>query len=337
MILPEDAPENFHPNNMCTIEHLHTRRNPRRRQKHPTPTTTICCRKCNLERGEKEKIRLSVSNNIHNHINILSQIPMKDYPKDYRQYFHTAIGQLKGVVRAITITMALFLCSSLFAQTPFYIMKPIFVERPVTRSVILGDTTEEFELINEDPIILQGVSLKNTWLNSKLTFALADDGLLRDNIVFSARVLYTPLHGQDWAFPIVSTAAPNNKNLFVAESGLNLGVYPYKILGSNSKIITVLHGGVGYKVVPTENPGEIATQQIKALVGIEWLIYQEGFKAPATISLTQNMWKNDKVIFGLEITGIIPVGVDMGILVEYYQPYTTTGGARAGIIINSLN
>jgi hypothetical protein len=262
---------------------------------------------------------------MNSHINILSQIPMKDYPKDYRQFFHTTINRLKVVARVITIV--LFLCTGLFTQTPFYIMKPVFIERVV----VLEDT------IRQDPIILQGVSLKNTWLNSKLTFALADDGLLRDNIVFSARVLYTPLHGDDWAFPIVSTAAPNNKDLFVAESGLNLGIYPYKILGSNSKIITVLHGGVGYKVLPTKNPGEIATQQIKALAGIEWLIYQEGFKAPATISITQNMWKNDKAIFGLEITGIIPIGVDMGILVEYYQPYTMKGGARAGIIINSLN
>lgn len=70
MILPEDIPYtvkengvkalNYHPDNLCTIEHPYTKLSPYRRdvKKHPR-RLTICCRKCNEAKGKEEERKLS--------------------------------------------------------------------------------------------------------------------------------------------------------------------------------------------------------------------------------------------------------------------------------------
>lgn len=51
---------NYHPDNLCTIEHPYSKLSPYRRdvKKHPR-RLMICCRKCNEERGNEEYRQLS--------------------------------------------------------------------------------------------------------------------------------------------------------------------------------------------------------------------------------------------------------------------------------------
>lgn len=212
-----------------------------------------------------------------------------------------------------------FMCATLTAQTPYYIMKPVYLDNGTNQ------------------VRVSGVSIKNTWLGSKLTLALNDDGLLRDNFVFSAKVLYTPIFGEKYAIPVVTSTALNSTNLFNAESGVNIGVYPYYVLKESAKQITVLHGGIGYKVVP-KTDDILVQEQVKLMVGAELMFYQEGFAAPTSISLSPIYWHNfnSDDYLGIELTGILPIGVDMGVLAEYWNTFNGIDGFRIGLIVNSL-
>lgn len=63
MVLPEDTGQEPRfmknpPDNLCTIEHLYTRYNPKRfENRTEEPFTIICCRKCNMIRGKEEELK----------------------------------------------------------------------------------------------------------------------------------------------------------------------------------------------------------------------------------------------------------------------------------------
>jgi hypothetical protein len=66
MILPEDLPNygpklKVIPDNMCTLEHVHSRLNPLRGVPFPN---TILCAKCNHEEGRKDELTAGI-NELH--------------------------------------------------------------------------------------------------------------------------------------------------------------------------------------------------------------------------------------------------------------------------------
>lgn len=324
MILPEDVAAQQgvplykmkkQPDNMCTTEHIFSKVKAARNRKHNRPITTICCRKCNMERGLRDlKQRELFMKKLKN----LSRLPIPTTDRECANTLFHALEKfipLGDYIRTIAAVALLILSINLHAQTPYFIMRPYVYNLP--------DTT----------VRVQAVSLKNTWFNSKLSIPLRDDGLLKDNVIFSARVLYTPLYGDDYAFPIVGTFAPGNTNIYAGESGLNFGIYPYKVLYGREKTILVLHGGFGYKILLRENEHDPGREQWKALAGIEWLHYQTKESEPVSISLTANVWQGK---WGGEITGIIPVGPSLGLLAEYTQRINQLGILRVGLILGEL-
>lgn len=62
MILPQDVPHQTYPDNLCTIEHIYSRFNPKRSKPNLNGERRrmICCRKCNMARGRKEELALGI-------------------------------------------------------------------------------------------------------------------------------------------------------------------------------------------------------------------------------------------------------------------------------------
>jgi len=207
-----------------------------------------------------------------------------------------------------TLILILFTAILTRAQSSFYIMKPVFIQEP------------------EGEVKVSGVSLKNTWIGSKLSYEFQGDGLLKQNFLFSAKILYTPIHGDRYAIPIVSGLGVNSPSPFSPDGGINIGVYPYYVVKDATNSVLVLHGGLGYKMIPKEMPEDALRTFVRASIGMEVLMYQNGFKAPLSLSITPLYMDG----MGLEITGILPISAGIGILAEYFAG--TNSVFRLGII-----
>lgn len=190
----------------------------------------------------------------------------------------------------------------------------------------------------------QQVSLHNPWVGAKLSFAISDPNTdLNTNFIFSAKVLYEAASGDKFSIPIVSNIALGSRDLLSPESGVNAGVFPYYVVNENSKFSLVAHGGVNYKIVPSGNASPSA-QQVRALAGLEVAVKQNESSLPSTLSVTPVYYFNDigenpygmENSFGIEATGIVPLGQGLGVLAEYQQAFTSgsSGTFRVGVIVN---
>lgn len=205
-----------------------------------------------------------------------------------------------------------------FSQSPYYTVQPYTVMDP---------------LLSPDPS--SSISWRNTWVNSKLMYSMTGDEFLRDNILFTGRILYVPSFGDNWACPIVSTISNNVNDLFSADSGFNMGVYPWYEVSSNDRRTWIIHGGFGYKMIPATDNVESVTQA-RVLTGAEVLMYFDNLQQPASLSITPTLWWNITKLnyIGVEATGILPIGSRLGIMGEYYNPFNGQDGFRLGVIVN---
>lgn len=182
-------------------------------------------------------------------------------------------------------------------------------------------------------------SLANPWIGAKLSYNLNDENPVDDNFIFSARVLYIPVSGDNYAFPIVSNGSLGSTDFLSSESGFNFGVYPYYLLSNATNLTVILHGGVGYKVLPEAETAEDVPQQIRALAGLEF-VYNRTNNSPITLSVTpvfisSNVEDN---IGMLEVTGVLPIASGLGLLGEYQLPFGDNlfdSQFRFGVILNT--
>lgn len=185
---------------------------------------------------------------------------------------------------------------------------------------------------------VEQVSLANPWVGAKLSYNFDENKPLDDNFLFSAKVLYTPVQGEDYAVPVVGSIGLGSGDLLNPESGINIGLYPYYKLIKDTKFLLIAHGGLGYKLI-TEGveAGEDAPQQIKLLGGLEAVFYSEA-GSPTTVSLTPVYLYHTRDLTestgALEITGIIPVSSGLGILAEGQVPFKSEfdGTFRFGVV-----
>lgn len=179
---------------------------------------------------------------------------------------------------------------------------------------------------------IQQVSAKNVWLGSKLSLNLSDENPISDNFLLTGRVLYTPILGDKYGVPIMVTASSGGE-ILNPESGMNLGVYPYYILSSNSSMTLLAHGGIGYKSLQQETE---ALQQIRALLGLEIALTGKTGGPPVTFSLTP-VYTNTSGITGnksfLEATFVLPIGKNLGVLADWQSGSNQT--FKVGVIVNS--
>lgn len=188
---------------------------------------------------------------------------------------------------------------------------------------------------------VEQVSLANPWVGAKLSMAINDpDNDIANNFIFSARVLYEAVTGDNYSVPIVGSFALGNDDMLSPESGFNAGVYPYYIAKESEGLAVVMHGGAGYKIIPQGSDFNESPQQIRALAGVELAFKQDG-KLPTTLSVTPTylMHFNSDLedSFGIEVTGVLPISDGLGVLAEYQRPFTdgAEGVFRLGIMVNS--
>lgn len=176
-------------------------------------------------------------------------------------------------------------------------------------------------------------SAKNVWLGSKLSLDLNEDNPVSDNFLLTGRILYTPILGDKYGIPIMVTASPSGGDVLNPESGMNLGIYPYYLLSSNSGFTLLAHGGVGYKSLQQETE---ALQQIRALLGLEVALTGKTGGPPVTFSLTP-VYTNTSGVIGnksfLEATFVLPIGKNLGVLADWQSGSNQT--FRVGVIVNA--
>lgn len=181
----------------------------------------------------------------------------------------------------------------------------------------------------------QGVSLNNPWVGATFSYNIAGEGL-SENFLFSAKVLYFAYKNAKFGLPIVGTAAPFNTDLQLSSSGYNAGLYPYFIALQKENLDLVIHGGIGYKVIPGDSTA-LPLNQLRATAGAEIVYWGGGrSKAGTVLSVTPVFTFNDSVEdkHFLEGTLIVPIGEFLGLLVETQIPFDGSSIAyRAGVIV----
>lgn len=187
---------------------------------------------------------------------------------------------------------------------------------------------------------VEQISLANPWVGARLSYNLNEDAPLDENFLFSAKVLYTPAQGENFAIPIVGTAGLNSTDLFNPESGVNIGVYPYYIFSKSETLTLIAHGGMGYKVITKDvEVGDETPQQVRLVGGVEVALFPESGGLPTTLSVTPvyliNTGTNIDNTGVLEITGIVPVANGVGLIAEGLVPFkdALNGSFRFGIIV----
>lgn len=191
-----------------------------------------------------------------------------------------------------------------------------------------------FNSANESGVGIQQSSAKNLWLGSKLVYSVDENNPISDNFLLTGKVLYTPISSEKYGIPIIVTASPSGGDILNPESGINMGVYPYYILSSNSSMTLLAHGGIGYKSLQQEAE---ALQQIRALIGLEAAFAGKAGGPPVTLSITP-VYTNTSGALGnktfLEATAVIPVSKSLGALVDWQSGSALSSGFRIGIIVN---
>lgn len=220
-------------------------------------------------------------------------------------------------MKYLITVLIMFLSFSLFAQTAGYIQKA-----------------------KEDASAKQ-VSMKNPWIGAKLSMPLQDvDGNLGKNTLFSARIMYTLASGEDgsWAVPVVTTAGLGSTDILDPESGVNMGIYPYKVISDKERVDLVLHGGMGYKIVPDN---ENSFNQFSILGGIEAHLGDGIEKQKGAVGASLKYLSNsDDLVnsLALQIDGILPLGNNTGLFAAFthYFKKELDSTLRVGLIANGV-
>lgn len=172
------------------------------------------------------------------------------------------------------------------------------------------------------------VSTKSPYFGSKFSYDVDPEASIKENFLFTAKVLYVPISGERWAFPLALIASPQGGDISVPESGINIGVFPWYALVDKTQFTLLLHGGVSYKSLKESGTPEV--NQIRALAGLEAAFSGKEGGAPITISVTpvysHTEGMGNKTV--LELTGVLPISKNLAALIDYQE-----SAFRIGIIV----
>jgi len=195
-------------------------------------------------------------------------------------------------------------------------------------------------MVTQNEVTTSQVSLNNAWFGSSFSYDLAGDGNFEEDFLFTADILYNPKLNLDGVnFAIVGDAALLTGGDQTLDQ-LELGIFPWKIIHSNSEngFTVVAHGGVSYRVSPVEGT-ETSPQAVRLLAGAELAFPLSDNNLPATLSVTPvfetyNMDMGNT--FGLESTFLMPIAPNLGIIGEVYIPFKDQFQSifNAGVVVN---
>lgn len=182
-------------------------------------------------------------------------------------------------------------------------------------------------LADSEDIQINRVSPNNVYFGSSFSYTITGDANFDENFLFNANLLYNlQFDGTDWNFPIFGNVSLPSDNTGLGES--EIGVFPWKVVSNEtSKFITVLHGGIAYKVIP-EDEVNVSPQEFELSVGVEFTLplrlSSDGPSLPLTLSVvpTYSFLNLDAGnLFGLDSTFIFPISPNMGIIGDLQVPF----------------
>jgi hypothetical protein len=191
----------------------------------------------------------------------------------------------------------------------------------------------------QGPASLSATSMDNPWVGAKLLYNVAGD--VSNSFLLSGRAMYVIDKGDTWAIPAIANVGISNIDSLDEDSGVSIGVYPWKtIMRQYMKVINV-HGAVNYHIAQLTDAGSMTDLRIMA--GIEAAFYPKDGGMPATISAGPEYIINTggslPNTFGIQITGVLPIATGLGLLVESDVPLTKStpsAGVKIGVILNNV-
>jgi hypothetical protein len=208
-----------------------------------------------------------------------------------------------------------------------------------------------------------GLAANNPWMGAQVGYKFGNGGDFENSLLVTARLLYkieSPLPRLQ--LPVmgnISDIRPREvsetgetwgevQSLLISAEGINLGIFPYFPLHSTDLLLLTLHGGTSWKVNAYGSPvGETEyLHQARISGGIELGVGRRADgRLPLTVSIAPVMsfFSADvyEGVFGerrrglahLEVTGIVPIGLGVGVLMEGLISSRSTSGFRAGIVL----
>jgi len=191
----------------------------------------------------------------------------------------------------------------------------------------------------QGPASLSATSMDNPWVGAKLLYNVAGD--VSNSFLLSGRAMYVIDKGDTWAIPAIANVGISNIDSLDEDSGVSIGVYPWKtIMRQYMKVINI-HGAINYHIAQLTDAGSMTDLRIMA--GIEAAFYPKNGGMPATISAGPEYIINTggslPNTFGIQITGVLPIATGLGLLVESDIPITKStpsAGVKIGVILNNV-
>lgn len=191
----------------------------------------------------------------------------------------------------------------------------------------------------QGPALLSATSMDNPWVGAKLLYNVAGD--VSNSFLLSGRAMYVIDKGDTWAIPAIANVGISNIDSLDEDSGVSIGVYPWKtIMRQYMKVINV-HGAINYHIAQLTDAGSMTDLRIMA--GIEAAFYPKDGGMPATISAGPEYIINTggslPNTFGIQFTGVLPIATGLGLLLESDLPLTKStpsAGVKIGVILNNV-
>ena len=219
--------------------------------------------------------------------------------------------------KIILLSFMLISSCAIFAQTPF--------------SMVASHP--------QGPAALSATSLNNPWVGAKLLYNVAGD--VSNSFLLSGRAMYVIDKGDTWAIPAIANVGISNIDSLDEDSGVAIGVYPWKTIMRQYRKVINIHGAANYHIAQLNDAGSMT--DFRLMAGIEAAFYPKEAGMPATISVGPEYIINTggslPNTFGIQFTGVLPIATGLGLLIESDVPLTKatpTTGIKIGVIINNV-
>ena len=215
-------------------------------------------------------------------------------------------------------------------------------------------------------IVAAGMSANNPWVGAQIGYKIGESDDFSDHLLVSGRFLWEiPFEGaKNFHLPVmgnlaqlkndiskkltVDTVKAKIEQALLSTQGIQVGLYPYYIIHNETNFSLTLHGVLSWKVngFKDDSNGTTYMHQGKFSLGAEIALgATKGGRNQLVVSVAPTIAffnKNDynavfgkekSSLFSTEITGVVPLGEGLGLLVESILAQESYSVFRVGIIL----
>lgn len=187
-----------------------------------------------------------------------------------------------------------------------------------------------------DSIGTSSVAANTLWFGSKLAHNFRGD--VSGSFLFDVRSQYILFEGDNFSVPIMGNLGVGQADTLSSDKGGSFGVYPWVSVYKEGDIEVVLHGGFNYQILDLEDPNSV--ERVKFLAGAQVAVFSQSTGLTTIFSATpafiKDLGPSHNSLWGLELSGIIPVADNYGLLLESLIPLddNLATGVGIGLIFN---